>query len=76
VKRFGKNLGTVIKCALCPWTPPKAEKGEDFMWYNYRKYRALCEHLFDKHCRREALTNRRIVAQQKRIEERQKKSAA
>jgi hypothetical protein len=62
IRRFGKRLGTVIQCACCDWAPPKAKHGEDLVWYSYRKYRALCEHLFSAHLRKEALTHRRIAA--------------
>jgi hypothetical protein len=46
------------------------------VWYSYRKYRWLCDHLFSAHCKQEALTHRRIMAQQARIDARQKKNAS
>lgn len=67
-------MGTEIKCALCPWKPPKQLSSEDFVWYSYRKYRALCNHVFSEHCRQSALTYRRIVAQQKRMEVKRSKT--
>src|SRR5262245_44913264 len=67
IRRYGKRLGTAIKCACCDWVPPKAGKNEDLVWYSYRKYRVLCEHLFSAHLSREALTHRRIAATAKRM---------
>jgi hypothetical protein len=42
------------------------------VWYSYRKYRALANHLFTVHCREEALKSRRIAAEQKRLQQRGK----
>ena len=43
------------------------------MWYGYRKWRATAEHIVAKHCRSQALTYRRIAAEQKRLEEKESK---
>ena len=75
IRRYGNHLGTEIKCALCPWRPPKQGASEDFVWYSYRKYRALCNHVFTGHCRQAGLAYRRIVAQQKRLDKKQHKAA-
>lgn len=72
IRRYGTHLGVEIKCALCDWRPPKQTANEDFVWYSYRKYRALCNHVFTDHCRQAGLAHRRIVAQQKRLEKKQK----
>lgn len=72
IRRYGNHLGTEIKCALCPWRPPAQNKGEHFVWYSYRKYRALCNHVFTDHCRQSALSYRRIVANEKRLQKKQK----
>jgi hypothetical protein len=53
--------------------PPTQQSGEDLVWYSYRKYRALCEHLFSVHCRKDALTYRRMVAEEARIKARQER---
>src|SRR6266404_322603 len=72
IRRYGNHVGTEIKCALCPWRPPGQTKGEDFVWYSYRKYRALCNHIFTAHTREQALKYRRLAAGQKRLARRGK----
>jgi hypothetical protein len=42
--------------------------GEDFIWYSYRKYKAVLTHIVETHLKRQALTNRRIQAEHKRLE--------
>jgi hypothetical protein len=51
------------------------KSNENFVWYSYRKYRALCNHVFTEHTRQSALAYRRIVAQQKRLDKKQAKVA-
>jgi hypothetical protein len=46
------------------------------VWYGYRKWRALASHMVTDHCSKEALTYRRIAAEQKRKELAAKKHAA
>jgi hypothetical protein len=58
---------------MCPWLPPKQSKNEDFVWYGYRKWRATADHIVTAHCKQQALTYRRIAAQQARIEQNQKR---
>jgi hypothetical protein len=42
--------------------------GEDFLWYSYRKYKAVLAHVIDAHLKKPALTHRRILAEQARRE--------
>ena len=68
VRRCGNSVGLLIRCAVCGVDPPKPKKGENWIWYGYRKWRWMAEHLVSKHCREAALTHRRIVAEHKRLE--------
>jgi len=42
--------------------------GEDFVWYSYRKYKAVLTHVVDAHLKKPALMHRRILAEQARRE--------
>lgn len=71
IRRFGGNkIGLKkINCPLCPYEPKLAARvGENFVWYSYRKYQAVLTHVIDAHLKREALTHRRILADQARRE--------
>ena len=65
VRRFGKNFGLRIVCPCCEAEAPSRIAGEDIVWYGYRKWRWLANHLVSDHCRREALTHRHRVAVKK-----------
>jgi hypothetical protein len=62
VRRCGNNIGLLIKCPACPWVPPSQNAGEDFVWYGYRKWRALANHMVVEHCRAKALSFRHRTA--------------
>jgi hypothetical protein len=65
VRRFGKNFGLRIECPCCGAVAPQRGSGEDIVWYGYRKWRWLANHLTQEHCRREALTYRHRAAVKK-----------
>lgn len=58
VRRFGRNFGLRIQCPCCGQDAPSRDKDEDIVWYGYRKWRWLANHLVSDHCRREALSHR------------------
>ena len=58
---------------MCPWKPPKQTENENYVWYSYRKYRALCNHIFTEHTRDQALKYRRIAAEEKRLQDASKR---
>jgi hypothetical protein len=62
VRRFGAHVGLEIKCPACPWLPPKQNANEDFVWYGYRKWRALASHMASEHCSKQALSYRHRAA--------------
>jgi hypothetical protein len=65
VRRFGRNFGLRIMCPCCGAEAPARVSGEDIVWYGYRKWRWLANHLTQEHCRREALTHRHRIAVKK-----------
>lgn len=58
VRRFGRNFGLRIKCPCCGAEAPERVHGEDIVWYGYRKWRWLANHLVAEHARSTALTFR------------------
>lgn len=74
IRRCGDSIGfRRINCPCCPYDPKlSARVGEDFAWYNYRKYKAVMAHMVDAHLKKLALTNRRILAEQARREAKKK----
>jgi len=71
VIRCGNNYGLRVKCPVCGQTPPKQHAGEA-LWYGHRRWRWLGNHMVSVHMRDAALTHRRIEAEQRRIDARQK----
>jgi hypothetical protein len=62
VRRFGRNFGLRIQCPCCGADAPSRADHEDIVWYGYRKWRWLANHLVSQHSRREALTHRHRIA--------------
>ena len=58
VRQFGAHLGLRIKCPVCNAEAPVQREREDFVWYGYRKWRWLANHLVADHCRSAAISNR------------------
>jgi hypothetical protein len=68
IRRFGAHVGLRIKCPACPWEPGlKQGRSEDIIWYGYRKWRALANHMVTEHCSKQALQYRRIAAREGRL---------
>lgn len=67
IRRFGKNVGTLIKCPVCGDLPPKAYNTASFIFNSYRKRAWLANHLVVVHLHDKALTHRRIEAEHKRL---------
>lgn len=65
VRRFGSNFGLRIECPCCGAVAPERVHGEDIVWYGYRKWRWLANHLVSEHARREALSHRHRIALKK-----------
>jgi hypothetical protein len=65
VRRFGRNFGLRIQCPCCGADAPARASSEDIVWYGYRKWRWLANHLVSDHCRSQALTHRHRVAVKK-----------
>lgn len=69
IRRFGRNVGTLIKCPVCSALPPKYQGGGDFIFNSYRKRAWLANHLVVAHLHDKALTHRRIEAEHLRREQ-------
>jgi hypothetical protein len=41
---------------VCAAEAPQRTHGEDLIWYGYRKWRWLANHMASEHCRAQALT--------------------
>src|SRR6266567_402281 len=70
IRRCGTSIGfKKINCPVCGHEPQLvARVGEDFVWYSYRKYKAVLTHVVDAHLKKPALMHRRILAEQARRE--------
>lgn len=68
IRRCGKGIGFAhIDCPVCGFQPQiGARVGDNFIWYSYRKYKAVLTHVVTAHCHQQALTHRRIAAEEKR----------
>lgn len=62
VRRFGRNFGLRIQCPCCGMDAPARASSEDIVWYGYRKWRWLANHLVSEHARREATSYRHRAA--------------
>jgi hypothetical protein len=65
VRRFGRNFGLRIQCPCCGDEAPQRTSGEDIVWYGYRKWRWLANHLTTEHCRAQATSYRHRAAVKK-----------